>query len=196
MLMIKKYFQAIIKFIKTICCKWIKNKNNLPLFTPEYYINLVGFYHCNKLQCLVILINLNYVKKILKQPLKKFILNKALIRELHPLDASILGVLANFENHGIFKQKFFYSNQINYFIAESNLKKILPLFKISRKYFLPDGTKIISLVDTSMNHTIEISSLELFDNDKLLSAMDSFDAISLVYDVSDFWIKLFGENSY
>jgi hypothetical protein len=202
MLMIKKYFHNIIKVIKVICISFQKNKNNLSensneYYTNECYVRLVDFYHCEKLQSLVILIQLNDTNKLISHPLKSLINDKKLIRELHPIDASKIGILANFENHGLFKKIFSHLLEKNYFVSSANLiKKIKPFFRVTKKYLGDENIRIISMTTPCMQNSIEMSILDLFENYRILSSMDPFDTIALGYDISDYWIQKIFDNDY
>ena len=75
---------------------WENNQGNF-----EYYLKLNGYYFCKKQNQTIIILQIRNKRIIEKISIKKIILDKNLIKELHPADACIIGMLANNERNGL-----------------------------------------------------------------------------------------------
>jgi len=155
----------------------------------EYYLKLDGYYYCKWKRCTVVVIRVRNKRITDIIPLSEIIGDKAYLKELHPVDACIIGVLANSERNGILRkysiswQRMGRSKEYRCFIKSD------PILEVHRKYVNHQGNEIVVLRSRFLNNEIELFTTELYKNQTLVYALDSFQAVALGYDVSELFIR-------
>jgi hypothetical protein len=148
----------------------------------KYYLKFDGFYYKqNKAYCII-----QYHGKRFAHiaPVAELVNDKNLISRLHPLDAMIIGIIANNENNrikndcaGLINAKKFR----NPFLINRSSRNI---FRTVAKRFEAQE-EIITLQSKDQQKTITISIQELLKDDALVSSINPFDALAIGYDISD-----------
>jgi hypothetical protein len=155
----------------------------------EYYLKLDGYYYCKRQKCTLAVIRVRNKRTTESISLMEIINDKDYLKELHPVDACVIGILANNERNGIIDdniigwKKMSRSKDYNCFVKSESI------LEISRKYKNDVGVEMVSLHSKLLHKEIEISMLELCRNQALLYAIDSFQAISIGYDASEFYVR-------
>ena len=161
--------------------------------TPEgfykYYLKLDGYYFCRWKKCTVAVIQIRNKRTAKVLPLFEILNDKDYLKELHPADACILGILANNERNGIIDHNYVGWRQMNRSKEYKCIIKSEPILEVSRKYTNQDADEIIVLHSKFSNKEIEISATELCKNQALLYALDSSQTISIGYDASESLIR-------
>src|SRR3990167_9226336 len=67
----------------------------------EYYLKLDGCYYSTWKKCTVAVIRIRNKRTADKIPISEIVNDKEYLKELHPADACIIGILANNERNGI-----------------------------------------------------------------------------------------------
>ena len=163
---------------------WENNQGNF-----EYYLKLNGYYFCKKQNQTIIILQIRNKRIIEKISIKKIILDKNLIKELHPADACIIGMLANNERNGLIDKSCNGWQKMKRFRQLCCFVKSKPILHVSKKYFNAFGKEITVLHSPCLDKEIEIPTIDLFGNEALLYAIDSFQAVSIGFDASEFHIR-------
>ena len=155
----------------------------------EYYLKLDGYYFCKKQNKTIVIIRVRNKRTIDRIPVCEVIKDKNLVRELHPADACIVGMLANNERNGVIDtycdswQKMKRFKQLVCFVKSN------PILQVSRKFVDKENNEITVLRSACLDKEIEIMTKDLAKNEALLYALDTFQAISIGYDVSESEIR-------
>ena len=155
----------------------------------EYYLKLDGYYFCEKLKQTMIIIRVRNKRTVDKVLVKEVIKDKNLMRELHPVDACIIGMLANNERNDVVDTSCFGWKNMKQFKQLCCFIKSNPILHIVKKYIDKDAKEITVLCSPCLNKEIGIPTVELFKNEALLYALDAFQAMSIGYDASESEIR-------
>ena len=91
--MLSQIYKDVVSEFKNIYGRfWATKQGNF-----EYYLKLDGYYFCKKQKQTIVIIQVRNKRTVEKIPVKKVIQDKNLVKELHPADACIIGMLANKE---------------------------------------------------------------------------------------------------
>lgn len=151
----------------------------------EYYLKLDGYYFCKRKKCTVAVIRIRNKRTAETTPVLEIVNNKDYLKEIHPFDAFIIGVLSNNERNGIIDKNC---------IGLKNMKrtsdyycntKYPPVLNIIGAYFNEENIKITVLKSRFLNKQIEISSAELCKNHYLIHSIDSLQALAVGYETSE-----------
>ena len=127
--------------------------------TPEgfykYYLKLDGYYFCRWKKCTVAVIQIRNKRTAKVLPLFEILNDKDYLKELHPADACILGILANNERNGIIDHNYVGWRQMNRSKEYKCIIKSEPILEVSRKYTNQDADEIIVLHSKFSNKEIE-----------------------------------------
>ena len=183
--MLSQIYKDIVSEFKNIYGRfWSTKQGNF-----EYYLKLDGYYFCKKLNQTIVIIRVRNKRTIEKISVKKAIRDKNLVKELHPADACIIGMLANNERNNIADTSCDGWQKMKRFKQLCCFVKSNPILNISRKYFDRCGQEITVLHASCLDKEIEIPTIELFKNEALLYALDTFQAVSVGYDASESEIR-------
>lgn len=155
----------------------------------EYYLKLDGYYFCKKQNKSIVIIRVRNKRTIDRIPAGEIINDKNLVRELHPADACIVGMLANNDRNGVIDiycdswQKMKRFKQLMCFVKSN------PILQISRKFFDSENNEITVLRSPCLDKEIQIKTQDLAKNEALLYALDAFQAVSIGYDASESEIR-------
>ena len=155
----------------------------------KYFFKLDGYYYCSRKKSTIVIFRVRNKRTIYKIELKEIINDKDYLKELHPVDACILGILANNERNGIVNKNHIGWRKMNRSKAHMCSLKTESFLEVTNKYTDTDGNEIIILRAKHLDKEIKITTIELCKNQALLYALDSFQAISLGYDASEFIFK-------
>ncbi len=195
--MLKGFFMVTTSFFpNNLLFNFINNLKHLyghfwrsPEGYYQYYLKLDGYYYCKWKRCVVAVLRVRNKRTIDIIPLNEIVNNKSYLKELHPVDACLIGILANNERNGILNkesvgwQKMGRSKEYRCFIKSD------PILEISRKYSNKEGNEIVVLRSKFLSNEIELLSTELCKNHALLYALDSLETVSLGYDISELFIR-------
>lgn len=151
----------------------------------EYYLKLDSYYQSKHSDCIFVILRVRNKRCTFKLPVSKVVLDKDIIRELHPADACMIGFLANTERNSTGKLNY----QLNLVKNYSCATKTTPILKIIKKYFDKGDREVTVLYSPLLKKEIRIPTLELVKNEALLYALDPFQAISLGYDASEIFLR-------
>ena len=76
----------------------------LPDGYKEYYLKLDGYYFCTKKNRFFLIIRVRNKRTVDILAIEDVINDKNYLKELHPADACIVGILANNERNGVFNE--------------------------------------------------------------------------------------------
>ncbi|HLB56759.1 MAG TPA: hypothetical protein VJK30_05470 [Coxiellaceae bacterium] len=183
--MLSQIYKDVVSEFKNIYGRfWATKQGNF-----EYYLKLDGYYFCKKLNQTIVIIRVRNKRTIEKISVKKAIGDKSLVKELHPADACIIGMLANNERNNVVDTSCDGWQKMKRFKQLCCFVKSNPILNISRKYFDRGGQEITVLRSSCLDKEIEIPTVELFKNEALLYALDTFQAVSIGYDASESEIR-------
>ena len=155
----------------------------------EYYLKLDGYYFCEKRKKTYLIIRVRNKRIVEKYDINSAIKDKHLIQQLHPADACIIGILANNERNHIFDADFNGIKNMRRLKDHRCFVKSNPILRISRKYFDQNKNEITVLYSPCIDKEINITTIDLLNNEALLYAIEPFQAISIGYDVSESFFR-------
>jgi hypothetical protein len=163
--------------------------NSLRSLYGHFWPTSDGYYYCKKQKCTLAVIRVRNKRTTESIPLMEIINDKDYLKELHPVDACILGVLANNDRNGIIDNSIIGWKKMNRSKEYNCFVKSEPILEISRKYTNALGVDIVALHSKLLHREIEVSMLDLCRNQALLYALDSHQAIAIGYDISEFYVR-------
>lgn len=155
----------------------------------QYYLKLDGYYFCPKNKKSIAVLRIRNKRTTDRIPVQEIVNDKEYLRELHPLDACILGLIANNERNGIINANAIGWRKMTRSKGYKCFTKSNTILDVSKKYINKDGVEIIVLYSTNLKREIEISAIDLCKNHALLYALGSFQALSLGYDISELFVR-------
>ena len=156
---------------------------------PKYFLKLDGYYYCEKKKRTIAVIRVRNKRTVEQIPIKQIAFDENYLRSLHPLDACIIGILSNNERNGIIDKDASGWKKMQRLKSCYCFTRTNPILKISGKYTDSMGVEITTLHSEILNKEIQISTIELAKNQALLYSLNSFDAISVGYNISEQYIK-------
>lgn len=155
----------------------------------KYYLKLDGYYYSKWKKCTIAIVRVRNKRTTDKIPICEIVNDKEYLKELHPVDACIIGILANNERNGIIDKKSIGWLRTHRSKEHKCTIKSEPILEISGKYINQNGNEIVILRSKFLNKEIELLATELCKNQALLYALDSFQAVAIGYDVSESFIR-------
>ena len=183
-MLFEKYKNALAQ-CKNLYGRYWKSKSG----DLEYYLKLDGYYYCSKQKCIMIIIRVRNKRIIDKMRVKDAVKDKRLVRELHPADACVIGFLANKDINGLANENCYGVKNIQRLREYRCFIKSEPLLSVVRRYFDSEDNEITILKSKHFAKEIEISTIELSQNEALLYALDCYEAIAVGYDVSELHLR-------
>src|SRR3990167_5020890 len=179
--MLLQAYRNIISEFKNVFGRYWKSSAGI----YEYYLKLDGYYFCNKEKRTYLIIRVRNKRIIEKYDVNSSVKDKYLIKQLHPADACIIGILANNERNKIFESDFNGIKNMCRFKDHGCIFKSNPILCVSRKYFDHNNNEITVLYSPCIKKEINIPTLDLLENEALLYTLDSYQAVSVGYDISE-----------
>lgn len=155
----------------------------------EYYLKLDGYYFCTQNNKTLLIIRVRNKRTVDILSIQDVVNDKTYLKELHPVDACIIGILAHHEKNNLIKNTNHKISEIIRFDENYCFIKAEPILQIVKKYTNNDEVQLTVLRSKCLRKEIEIPTNELYKNPALLYALDSFQAISVGYDASEFSYK-------
>jgi uncharacterized membrane protein (GlpM family) len=146
----------------------------------EYTTKLDSYYYDRKVCKTILILKIRNKRVISRLSVQEVLTDKAILRNLHPIDLCIIGVLANLSSDMLQDA----NNETPVPVSDDFLMtKVNPLLEIVGRNYAEEE-ELISLKLKPLNKTIIISASELYQNKKLINALKYQDAISLGFSVS------------
>ncbi len=155
----------------------------------EYYLKLDGHYYSTWKKCTMAVIRVRNKRTADIIPLHEIVNDKDYLKELHPVDAFIIGILANNERNGIVDNNSIGWQKMNRSKECRCVIKSAPILEVSNKYINEHGDEIVVLRSKFLDKEIRLHTTELCKNQALLYALDSFQAVAIGYDASESFIR-------
>lgn len=156
----------------------------------EYYLKLDSYYYCKWQKCIIVVLRIRNKRIIDEIPLQQIILDTNYLKELHPLDTFIIGVLANHERHDDIRLEKDFEQMNMQRLKEYRCKiKSLPILEVNGQFIDRNNKKIILLRSKLFNKEFQVPLEELCQNQALLYAIDSNQAIGIGYFISEFFSR-------
>lgn len=155
----------------------------------EYYLKLDGYYYCSRKKCLlgVIRVRNKRIKELVI--IKEIIHDKEYLKELHPADACIIGLLANNERNERADIDCIGWRKMRRLKEATCFIKTKPILKIEKTYINEDDVEMLVLGSEFFDKEIEISAIDLCKNQALLYALDGLQAIGVGYRASELMLR-------
>jgi hypothetical protein len=170
--------------------KWIK-KNFFPQKNQDnnFYFMLEGDYFCTKQKISMLVLRSKYQRKVLIRPTQEIAHNKEIIQILSPIDAFIIGILANKESNGF--KEYLYKDVTNMrrLRNKTGPVKLDTLLQITKTNFDQPGQETLTISSITTNKEVNISINQLLKNKELLYGLAPIQALSLGYIVCEYWIR-------
>jgi len=155
----------------------------------NYFFILEGDYFCTKKQSSMLVLRARYQRNVLIRPIQEIAHNKDLIQTLCPIDAFIIGTLANKVRNGFTDLTYTSLDNMRRLKNKDCEVKLNSILQITKTNFDQFGYETISIYSTAANKEINISITELFVNKALIYGLDPMQSLSLGYSVSEWWIR-------
>ena len=173
----RKLIERILNYL------YKKNKKD------EYYLKLEGYYFNRYQDSYFVVIrprNKRYFEKI---SLKEILNHKEYIKELHPIDACILGVLVNQQNNGFFDEACNSLRKMNRFKDHACFYKINQLLEITKKFISQNGIEAMIIKSNHHQKEFLITIEDIWRKRELLHGINSLQAIEVGYNISEYFIQ-------
>jgi hypothetical protein len=180
--------KLLLNFLRTLK-QLYGNFWSTPEGFSEYYLKLDGYYYCSKQKCVMGVIRVRNKRTTEVIPINEIINDREYLRELHPVDACVIGILANNERNGIMNSNIVGWKKMNRSKDYGCSIKSEKILDISRRYTNNNNTEIVVLRSRILDQEIEIPAINLCKNQALLYALDSLQAISIGYDASECYAR-------
>ena len=155
----------------------------------EFYLKLDGYYFSKKQNCTILVIQVRHKRTVDRINITDVMTEKNLILELHPVDACVIGILANNERNGLVDTTCEGWEKMKRLKHDYCFIKSKPILRVSKKYFDRHGHEITILYSPCLKQEIKISTIELSKNEALLYALDPLQAISVGYGASESYLR-------
>lgn len=190
--LIKNTFFKYLYSFQHLYGKFGKNINGY----YEYYLKFDGYYYCKWKKCIVVIIRVRNKRTIDELPLQQIVYDTSYISELHPLDAFVIGILANNERNGMnLNENIGWINMHRLKEYQCNIKSF-PILEVSGQFYNSIDQKIIILKSKFLNKEIQLPLEELCTNQALLYTLDSCQTVGIGFDISESFIQkdILGKN--
>lgn len=144
--------------------------------SEEYTTKVDGYFYDKKTNMMKIILKIRNKRTTLIILVKDILKNREVLSTLHPIDLCIIGVLANDKKMG--KADSFKSIPDNYLMI-----KIKPLIEIVGREFIEDK-EVLHLKIKGINKKTTVTAQELFNDKKLMSALEYHDALSIGFSIA------------
>ncbi|MCE3232807.1 MAG: hypothetical protein K0R98_1064 [Rickettsiaceae bacterium] len=151
----------------------------------EYYLKLDGYFYSEKEKYYIAVIRVRNKRTTDLIPIAEIVNDKEYLKELHPSDSCIIGILANNERNNIIDVKHVGWKNMCRLKDYDCFIKSQPVLKIVQTYTNRIGIEITVLQARFLDKKIEIPTIELSENQALLYALDSHEAITVGYEASE-----------
>lgn len=155
----------------------------------EYYLKLDGYYFCDQKKCTVVVLRIRNKRTSETSPVLELVNDKNYLKEIHPFDAFIIGVLSNNERNGIIDKNCLNFRNMNRTKDYYCNTKFSPVLEVIGAYYNEHNVKITILKSKFLNKQIEVSSTELCNNQYLIHSIDSLQALAVGYETSEAFIQ-------
>ncbi len=155
----------------------------------DYYFILEGDYFCTKKQVTMLVLRARHQRNVLIRPIQEIAHNKDLIQTLCPIDTFIIGILANKAQNGFNDVLYDSAHNMRRLKNKDCAVKLNALLQITKTNFDRFGNDAITIYSATANKEINISITELFENKALIYGLDPMQALSLGYNVCEWWIR-------
>lgn len=184
--MLAIYWAIVLSFFTSI--KNVYGKfGEMPGGLKEYYLKLDGYFYCEDKNCNLAVIRVRNKRTIDLFPIQEIVNSKDYLKELHPMDACIIGIIAHNEQNGIINKKYTGWKKMCR-IQETKgfcFIKSEAVVEIVQTYTNEDDREITVLKALHLKKRMEIPTRELCKNQALLYALNSLQAMSLGYSASE-----------
>ncbi len=155
----------------------------------EYYLKLDGYFYCQNQKCTFAVIRVRHKRTTETIAVSEIINDPEYLCELHPNDAFVIGLLANNDRNGIIDDNIVGWRKMRRSKEYFCFIKSEPVLEISKKTITDAGTEAIVLHSKYSDKYMEIPMIDLCKNQALLYALDSYEALSVGYDVSEIYAR-------
>lgn len=154
-----------------------------------YFLKLDGYYYCLQKNCTCVVIRIRNKRTSESHPVLEIVNDKNYLKELHPFDAFIIGILSNNERNGIIDKNCLGLKNMNRTKDYNCNTKYTPLLEVRGVYYNEQNVKITILKSKLLNKQIEVSSADLCNNQYLIYSIDSLQALAVGYETSEALIQ-------
>ncbi len=155
----------------------------------EYFLKLDGYFFSKKENGYIAVIRVRNKRTTDLITIKDIIQDKLYLRELHPYDNCILGILANEERNGNINIQYTGVKNMCRLRDHQCIIKSEPALRIIKTYANNEGIEITILEAKYLGKQLEIPTIALSENQALLYALDQFEAISVGFNASEYIVK-------
>ena len=155
----------------------------------EYFLKLDGYYYCKKQNKNIAVIRVRNKRTADKLSIQEIINDKDYLKELHPADACILGIIANNERNGVINKEHLGWNKMSRSKEYDCFVKSPVILEVVKKYHDSIGNEMVILYSKVLNKEIKINAIDLCKNQALLYALGSFQALSMGFDASELIVR-------
>lgn len=154
----------------------------------QYFLKLDGYFYCQTKKCTFVVIRIRNKRTAETIPVFQIVNDKNYLKEIHPFDAFVIGVLSHNERNGIIDTNCIGLKNMNRTKDYYCNTKILPILEVCGAYYNDKNIKITLLKSKFLNKQIEISSPDLCKNHFLIHSIDSLQALAVGYETSEAFI--------
>ncbi len=170
--------------------KWIKK-----IFFPQknqdnnFYFMLEGDYFCTKQKISMLVLRSKNQRKVLIRPTQEIAHNIEIIQILSPMDAFVIGILANKESNGFKEYLYKDVNNMRRLRNKMGPVKLDTLLQVTNINLDQPGQETLTISSIMTNKEVIISINQLLQNKELLYGLPPRQALSLGYIVCEYWIR-------
>lgn len=154
----------------------------------KYFLKLDGYYFCKKRNTYMAIIRVRNKRSTDELPIQEIIRDRAYLDELHPVDACILGIIANNERNGLISESHSGRHNMQRSKGYNCLNKSTAILEVVKKYS-SDKNDMVELYSKILNKEISIHKIDLCKNHDLLYALGSLEALSIGFDTSEHFVS-------
>lgn len=160
-------------------------KRSAQVYASEYPLKVEGVYYHRLTRVNILLIQVRGKRTGYHIPMYTILNDRSLIESMSPIDACIIGILANNEHHGIIEDQTSSYKNMKRMQHSHAFQSSDQLLKITRSYNTETGNTICVLASKFVEKEIHIPVERLYNNFALLSALQHADAIKVGYEISE-----------
>ena len=180
--MIDNLIEFCFKIISLLINGYKKYKEAIFVTKRQYRLRFLHYYIAKNNQAIAV------IQVIIKRIKVKFSLqylasNKYLLQDIHPVDASRISFITNFDNNNCFDQLPDYIKSRNYACP---IIKQIPTIKIQSQYFSKENKETLFVLSPTYSSTeITVSATELIKKHDLIYSLGSLNALTVGYAASE-----------
>lgn len=168
---------SVINKLKTILSKLLSN----PTALNEYYFVLEGHYFCEKSETTRVIIQIRRKRITFELSVRDIVSNKNFVKKLNPVDACIIGILANNERNKMHDTTYIGIKNMQRLKNNRNTCRFNPILRVTKTYINQNDQEVTILYSAVHGKEIEILSIDLIKNKAFIYALDSLQALSVGY---------------